>query len=211
MHFGYMRISTGEEEEKAVCQQLLTLVDDERFLFSDEDGREQQRKNYVFLCNMLRSGDVLYVDDLSSLGCTPMQIAAEWQRLIHEVGVDVVVLKGALPLNSLRFKELGAVGEEMEQLVLESLRYGAQFSRRKVRSSDVVPAENNFGRPPLQLDWELFHRTAKRWADGEISVQEACAIVGTARSSWYKYVKDHGYVRGNKHTRKKTEEPLEIK
>lgn len=85
--------------------------------------------------------------------------------------MDVVVLKGALPLNSLHFKELGAVGEEMEQLVLESLRYGAQFSRRKARSSDAVPAENNFGRPPLQLDWELFHRTAKRWADGEISVQ----------------------------------------
>ena len=133
MNFGYMRISTGEEGEPAVRQQLLTLVDDERFLFSD---------------------------DLSSLGCTPMQIAAEWQRLIHEVGVDVVVLKGALPLTSLRFKDLGAVGEEMEQLVLESLRYGAQFSRRKARSSDAVPSENNFGRPPLQLDWELFHRTA---------------------------------------------------
>ena len=68
MHFGYMRISTGEEGEPAVRQQLLTLVDDERFLFSDEQGKEQQRKNYVFLCNMLRSGDVLYVDDLSSLG-----------------------------------------------------------------------------------------------------------------------------------------------
>ena len=67
MNFGYMRISTGEDGEDALRQQLLTLVDDERFLFSDEEGREQQRKNYVFLCNMLRSGDVLYVDDLSSL------------------------------------------------------------------------------------------------------------------------------------------------
>ena len=37
MNFGYMRISTGEEGEPAVRQQLLMLVDDERFLFSDEE------------------------------------------------------------------------------------------------------------------------------------------------------------------------------
>ena len=37
MNFGYMRISTGEDGEDALRQQLLTLVDDERFLFSDEE------------------------------------------------------------------------------------------------------------------------------------------------------------------------------
>ena len=137
MNFGYMRISTGEEGEPAVRQQLLMLVDDERFLFSDEEGREQQRKNYVFLCNMLRSGDVLYVDDLSSLGCTPMQIAAEWQRLIHEVGVDVVVLKGALPLNSLQGigrcgRRNGAVG--VGELAVWCAVFPAQGAEQRRRS-----------------------------------------------------------------------------
>lgn len=209
MKFGYLRVPEDLEEYQKTRSRMLELVEDDRFLFEDVRSKEYDRKNYGFLCGMLRSGDLLYVDGLESLGRTPEQMALEWKRLTAGLGVDVVTVNENLSLDSRHFKALGAAGQEMEQLMLHLLQYISQQQRRKLyegrKSGESGKGSGNFGRPPLQLDWELFHKTAQRWADGEIDVQEACEITGSARSSWYKYAKEAGYVRGNKRTRKKSE------
>ena len=206
MKFGYLRVSDHLEEYQAVRSQMLELIEEDRFLFEDIRSKEYDRKNYGFLCGMLRAGDVLYVDSLDSLGRTPEQMALEWVHLREEICVDVVTLSKELTLDSRHFKELGPVGKEMEDLMLRILMYVSGVQRRKQQEGKLKQETGadtkHFGRPPLQLDWELFHKTAQRWADGEIGVQEACDITGSARSSWYKYAKEAGYVRGNKRTRK---------
>ena len=207
MRFGYARVLA--EEPDAQWEKLLELVGDDRFVFADRPTREYERKNYLFLRKMLRSGDTLYVDGLDSLGGTLEEMAEEWRSLTQEMQVDVVVLDAALQLDSRRFRALGDTGQLLEQQMLDLLCYVAQLQRRKqleqqrISSSAAGQSGKRFGRPPLKMDWELFHQTAQRWADGEIDVEQACALTGTARSSWYKYAKEMGYARNGKRVVKK--------
>ena len=206
MKFGYARVFA--EKPNPQWEKLVEVVGDDRFVFADRRTKEYERKNYLFLRNMLRSGDTLYVDGLDSLGSTLEEIAEEWRSLTKDLQVDVVVLDGAVQLDSRRFRELGDTGQLLEQQMLDLLCYVAELQRRKQleqqrTGSAAGQSGKKFGRPPLKMDWELFHQTAQRWADGEIDVEQACALTGTARSSWYKYAKEMGYARNGKRVVKK--------
>lgn len=202
MNFGYARV-LPEEQGNGMVQQLVDVVGDDRFVFTDRRTKEYDRKNYFFLRNMLRAGDILYVDELGSLGGTLEEIADEWCSLTGALQVDMVALAPAVQLDSRRFRELGEIGQQMERQMLDLLRYVAELQRRKQseqRTGTCTGGQKGkrFGRPPLKMDWELFHQTAQRWAAGEMSVEQACALTGTARSSWYKYTKELGYTRERK-------------
>lgn len=204
MNFGYARVFEEERTDNPLRERMLGLVDSDRFLFQDIRNKEYDRSNYLFLRNMLRPDDVLYVDGLDSLGRTFEDMAAEWRYLTQKLQVDVVVLDNMVQLDSRKFKSMGAVGIQLEQQMLDLLVYTAEIQRRRIKESQregidaAIKAGKKFGRPCLQWDWELFDATAQRWADGEISVEEACDIMNSARSSWYKYVKERGFVRTRK-------------
>lgn len=209
MQFGYIREWAEEQGQSAARQQILEQIEDDRFLFSDVRTRNYERRNYQFMCNLLRAGDVLYLDELDSLGQTMEDMVAEWQMLTKQLQVDVVVLQAAVKLDSRYYKEQGESGMQMEQQMLNMLLYAEYLQQRreeeKQRTSGraVVQDGRRHGRPPLQMDWALFHATAQRWAAGEIDAEQACQITGSARSSWYKYTKELGYVRNNKRTIRK--------
>ena len=93
MNLGYARVFEEEQGNGAMRQRMLEAVQDDRFLFEDIRNKDYERKNYVFMRNMLRPGDVLYVDGLDSLGRTFADMAQEWQHLTRELQVDVVVLE----------------------------------------------------------------------------------------------------------------------
>ena len=92
MKFGYARVFA--EKPNPQWEKLVEVVGDDRFVFADRRTKEYERKNYLFLRNMLRSGDTLYVDGLDSLGSTLEEIAEEWRSLTKDLQVDVVVLDG---------------------------------------------------------------------------------------------------------------------
>ena len=116
MKFGYARVFA--EDKNPQWEKLVELVGDDRFVFADRRTKEYERKNYLFLRNMLRPGDTLYVDGLDSLGSTLEEIAEEWRSLTHDLQEDVVVLDGAAQLDSRRFRELGDTGKLLEQPIL---------------------------------------------------------------------------------------------
>lgn len=209
MKFGYIREWEEEQGQSPIRQSMLEQVEDDRFLFGDIRTRSFDRRNYLFLRNMLRAGDVLFVDELDSLGYTLEDMAAEWQLLTKQLQVDVVVLQEAVQLDSRMYKAMGEAGVQMEQQMLNLLLYMSKLQQRReeeqqrISPGSAVQEGKKSGRPPLQMDWELFHATAQRWAAGEIDAQEACDITGSARSSWYKYTRELGYVRNNKRTKRK--------
>ena len=208
MNLGYARVFEEEQGSGAMRQRMLEAVQDDRFLFEDIRNKDYERKNYLFMRNMLRPGDVLYVDGLDSLGRTFADMAQEWQHLTRELQVDVVVLEDAMDLDSRRFKAMGATGEQLEQQLLHLLTYMADIQQRRSKENQregidaAKKAGKKHGRPALNWDWDLFDATAQRWADGEISLEEACDIMNSARSSWYKYVKERGFVRTRKRKNK---------
>ena len=206
MKFGYIREWAEEQGQSTARKRVMEQLGDDRFLFSDIRSRGCERSNYLFMRNMLRAGDVLFIDGLDSLGTTLETITAEWSFLTNRLQVDVVVLDEAVQLDSRIYRELGETGIQMEQQMLNMLLYAGILQQRREEEQRTINHDSNrqkSGRPPLQMDWDLFHATARRWADGEIDVEEACELTGSARSSWYKYTRDMGYMRNNKRTIKK--------
>ncbi len=193
MEFGYARVLEEQQQDSPMMQQLLKLVPDDRFVFSDIRNKDNDRKNYNFMCNMLRAGDVLYIDGLDSLGHTFEEIADEWQVLTKERNVDVVVLESAGALDSRKFHSMGELGRQLEAQMLYLLGYVGELQQRE--NGTTAADGKKVGRPTLDWDWDKFDATAQRWADGEISLEEACDIMNSARSSWYKYAKERGFNR----------------
>lgn len=204
MNFGYARVFEEEQEQNPMRDRMLQLVDRDNFLFQDIRNKAYERQNYMVLRNLLNPGDMLYIDSLDSLGRTWEEMAAEWQALTTELQVDVVILDAPVQIDSQWFLKMGEVGQMLEQQMLALLVYIAELQRRRVKENQrdgidaALKAGKKFGRPPLQWDWVLFDATAQRWADREISLEEACEIMDSARSSWYKYVKERGFVRKRK-------------
>ncbi len=195
MEFGYARILEHQQQDNPMLQQLLKCVADDRFIFRDIRNQDYERKNYKFMRNLLRSGDVLYIDGLDSLGHDFEAIAAEWQYLTKECGVDVIVLESNGEIDSRKFGTMGQIGEQLEAQMLYLLNYMGTLQHRE---DTELKAAQKVGRPALDWDWDLFDATAQRWADDEISLEEACAIMNSARSSWYKYAKERGFIRNGK-------------
>lgn len=204
MQFGYIREWEYEDNE-TMRQRMLEAIGEDRFLFCDNGGDGLERQNYLFLRHMLRAGDVLFLDELASLGNTWEAIAEEWQSLTGALQVDIVVLDTVLPLDSRLYRAMGEDGHKLEEQLLKMLQYVGGFEQRiqKKHMSMRLQEGKRSGRPPLEMDWELFHATAKRWVAGEIDVQEACEITGSARSSWYKYTREQGYIRQHRSMAKK--------
>ncbi len=194
MQFGYARVSEREEEQNLIRRKMLELIGDDRFVFMDLRKDKQGRNNYLFMRNMLRTGDVLYIDAMDSLGHDFAEIAREWSDLTQTLGIDVVVLDSAGALDSRKFHSMGELGQQLEMQMLYLLTYMGELQQR-----DNVPPEpkehKKLGRPAIDWDWDLFDATAQRWADGEIDARQACDIMDSARSSWYKYAKERGYKR----------------
>ena len=179
---------------------LLDAVGEERFVFCDEKGGAHPQEQYLFLRKLLRRGDCLYLDRLDSLGTNLMQMAEQWRLLTEEYGVDIVVLEGETYLNSRRMQTAVQDGITQQEYFLFLLRYLHEMQRNRARDNRKSSSETagytgkKIGRPRLQIDEVLFAETEKRGREKEITVEEACRIIGCTRSSWYKYIKEKRYL-----------------
>ncbi len=201
MDFGYIRILEQEEKDRALRDKVLEMLEDERTLFVDIRNKDYTRPAYERMCDMIQPGDVIYVDELDSLGRTYEDMAAEWYRLTHDWTIDVVVLSDRVQLDSRVFRQLGEEGKRLERQMLDLLVYMAELQHRRTRDNQREGIERarregrRFGRPSMVKDPVLMEKTAQRWADGEISIDEVCTIIGGGRSTVYQYMKNHGYTR----------------
>ena len=201
MIFGYVRVNEQNWENSEIAKRMKELLGKEGKLFWDIRNKNYDREQYAQMRDMLQVGDVLYVDSLDSLGRTMERMAEEWTYLTQERQLDVVVLENSVQLDSRLFRDLGDTGRMLEQQMLALLVYLAELQHRKVNENQregidaAKKAGKRFGRPSLDWDWDLFDATARRWTENEIDLDEACRIVGSARSSWYKYAKERGFVR----------------
>lgn len=149
--------------------------------------------------NVLREGDLLYLDALDRLGRDYDTIINEWKHITRMLKCDIIALDNAALFDSRKFREMGELGRLMEDQFLSLLAYVADTERKKTlrrQKEGIASAKKagvKFGRPISIEDWALFDRTAKRWADGEITAAEACRITGAKKTSWYKYTQERGF------------------
>ncbi|MFS0890217.1 recombinase family protein [Peribacillus frigoritolerans] len=192
--FGYIRVSTKDQNELRQLQAMKEKGLDERDIFLDkQSGRNFDRAQYQLLKRMIRKGDVLYIHSLDRFGRNKEEILQEWNDITKNIQADIVVMDMPL-LDTTQFKD--SLGTFIADLVLQILSWMAEEERDRIRKRQRegidVALQNgvSFGRPKVQIT-EEFIEVYDLWKAGEKTAVKAMAELGVKKTTFYKLVKEY--------------------
>ena len=170
--YGYIRVSTKEQNEDRQWIALREVVPAEKNIYLDkQSGKDFKRPAYQRMLRRMKKDDLLYVKSIDRLGRNYEEILEQWRILTKEKGVDIVVLDMPL-LDTRRGKDL--MGTFLSDIVLQILSFVAENERTNIRqrqAEGIAAAKARgvqFGRPiqPLPAGFEKVYRY---WKAGKIT------------------------------------------
>ena len=196
--FGYVRVSTREQNPKRQIDELKKYVSDERDIIVDRiTGKVGDRPGLDLLKRLLRPGDELYIHELDRLG-RDKKIIKDQLLYFRERGVTVRVLD--VPTTLIDFSNYGELGKSImdmvNNLLIEVLSTLAETEmlRTKKRQAEGIAAARargiRLGRPKKVLPPE-FPPIYDRWVKKEITAVEAFHTLGISKDTFYRWVRQH--------------------
>ena len=159
--YGYIRVSTREQNEDRQILALKELSIPEKNLFIDkQSGKDFERPQYRKMVRKLKKDDLLYIKSIDRLGRNYEEILQQWRIITKDKGVDIVVLDMPL-LDTRRGKDL--MGTFLSDIVLQVLSFVAENERTNIRqrqAEGIAAAKARgvrFGRPPAPLPDNFHH------------------------------------------------------
>lgn len=193
--YGYVRVSSKEQNE---ARQYLELVDfgiDEKNIYMDKlSGKDFNRPAYLKLVRKkMKSGDLLVIKSIDRLGRNYNEILEEWKFITKTKNIDIKILDMPL-LDTNQNKDL--LGTLIGDIVLQLLSFVAENERINIhqRQAEGIRAAKirgvRFGRPEINLP-DNFEEIIKRWMDGDLCSKDAIFLTGLKYSTFYKKVKSY--------------------
>ena len=181
MVYGYVRVSTREQNEDRQLNALRELNIPEKNIYMDkQSGKDFERPQYKRLVRRVKKDDLLYIKSIDRLGRNYGEILEQWRVLTKEKGADIVVLDMPL-LDTRRGKDL--MGTFLSDIVLQVLSFVAENERVNIRqrqAEGIAAAKARgvrFGRPPRPLP-ENFPSAYRRWKSKRITGTAAARECG---------------------------------
>lgn len=207
--YGYIRVSSADQNEDRQRDAMHAKGVSEDMLFIDKlTGKDFERPDYQLLRRVIKKGDLVYMDALDRLGRNYSEVIKEWKYITREKGADIVLLENEELFDSRKFKEMGDVGELMEDQFLSLLSYVADQERKKIRrrqAEGIASARRRgkqIGRPRIGYDTlddhqrSLFHDEYKRWKAEKQTAVKTFNNVGLTKSTFYKVVREYEEATG---------------
>lgn len=191
--FGYVRVSSKDQNEARQMDSLRAMGIDERDIYIDkQSGKDFDRKSYQTLKNILREGDTLFVHSLDRFGRNKEQILNEWSDITKNIKAHIVVID--MPLLDTR-KYQDSLGSFVTDLVLQILSWVAEEERTKIKTRQAEgiaaakAAGKQLGRPKNDITPE-FLEAYNAWKNNEITAVEAMKQSNCSKTSFYRKVKE---------------------
>ena len=185
--YGYIRVSTREQNEDRQLIALREMAVPEQNIFMDkQSGKDFNRPQYKKLMKKLKPDDLLYIKSIDRLGRNYEEIQNQWRILTKEKKIDIVVLDMPL-LDTRRGKDL--MGTFLSDIVLQVLSFVAENERTNIRqrqAEGIAAAKARgvrFGRPPRPLP-ENYRSAYLRWKSGKITGTAAARECGMPLSTF---------------------------
>ena len=192
--YGYVRVSSREQNEDRQLDALRGLEIEERNIFIDkQSGKDFERPQYKRLVRKVRREDLICIKSIDRLGRNYTEIQEQWRYLTKEKGADIVVLDMPL-LDTRRGKDL--MGTFLSDIVLQVLSFAAENERTNIRqrqAEGIAAAKARgvrFGRPQIIMP-EYFGKTVRSWERKEITVEEAVRRCGVSESTFYRRLREY--------------------
>lgn len=187
-NYGYMRVSTKEQNEDRQRVALLEMgVMEENIYMDKQSGKDFERLQYKRLLRKLDRNSVLFVKSIDRLGRNYADLNEQWRVITKEKGADIVVID--MPLLDTR-REKNLLGTFISDMVLTLLSYVAENERINIRqrqSEGIAAAKARgvkFGRPQVELP-DNFAEIHKLWRDRKITIKQAAKACNLAESTFF--------------------------
>lgn len=129
--YGYMRVSSKEQNEDRQRVALLEMGVPEKNIYMDKlSGKDFERPQYKRLLRKLDAQSVLYVKSIDRLGRSYADLNEQWRIITKEKKADIVVIDMPI-LDTCREKNL--LGTFISDIVLALLSYVAENERINIR------------------------------------------------------------------------------
>lgn len=185
--YGYIRVSTREQNEDRQLLALRSLHIPEKHIYTDkQSGKDFNRPQYQKLLRRMKKDDLLYIKSIDRLGRNYEEILTQWRILTKEKQVDIVVLDMPL-LDTRRGKDL--MGTFLSDIVLQILSFVAENERTNIRqrqAEGIAAAKARgvkFGRPSKPLP-PGFYVAYEGWKNGTLTGTAAAKACGMPLSSF---------------------------
>lgn len=192
--YGYIRVSSKDQNEARQVEEMRRLGVVERFIFIDkESGKDFDRKEYQLIKRVLNQGDTLIVEAIDRFGRNYKEILREWKEITEDIKADIKVLDMPL-LDTAQYKD--TLGSFVSDLILQVLSFVAERERDNIKKRqrqgiDVAKARGvKFGRPKQSVNAN-FEDTYKQWKSGLITAAKAMTICGMKRNTFYRRVSEY--------------------
>ena len=194
MEYGYIRVSTKEQNEGRQIDALRNYNIPEKQIFMDkQSGKNFDRPQYKKLVKKLKPGDLLYVLSIDRLGRNYEEIQEQWRVLTKEKLIDICVIDMPL-LDTRRDKNL--MGTFIADLVLQILSFVAQNERENIRkrqAEGIAAAKARgvrFGRPEKFLPIN-FAELIKQWEKKQIPLSDILHQCNMSEATFYRRLREY--------------------
>ncbi|MEK4581650.1 recombinase family protein [Bacillus sp. FSL R12-0074] len=195
--FGYVRVSSKDQNEERQIQNMKDLGIEDRDIFIDkQSGKNMERENYQMLKRLVRTGDTIVFDSLTRLGRN-MNDTLEEFRYYEKHRVNLQFIKEPyINVNYTGESTNDVIQSAIQKATLTILSAFAEKERIDIKqrqAEGIALARKQgkrLGRPPVEIT-EEFTDAYKEWKSGSITAVGAMKKYGIKRSSFYKLAKQY--------------------
>ena len=195
MTYGYIRVSTRDQNEDRQLVALSAFDIPEKNLFMDkQSGKDFNRPAYQRLIKKLKPDDLLIIKSIDRLGRNYEEILEQWRIITKEKRADIRVLDMPLLDTSIRRDLTGTL---IADIVLQLLSYVAESERENIRqrqAEGIAAAKARgviFGAKakPMPDDFDAWYF---RWRRREITSSQMAEHCGVHVTTVYRWAKERG-------------------
>lgn len=194
--FGYVRVSSKDQNEERQIINLRNIGIDERDIFiNKQSGKTMDRENYQYMKKYARTGDTIVFDSLTRLGRTMVDILEEF-RYYEDHKINLQFLKE--PFINVTYNVdatsdvIQSAIQKATATILSAFAEKERVDTKKRQAEGIAVAQaqgKHLGRPRTEINQE-FIDAYNEWKEGKITATAAmkkCNI--TSSSTFYRVVK----------------------
>lgn len=193
MEYGYVRVSTREQNEQRQVVALIEYgISEKRIYMDKQSGKDFERPNYKRLIRKIKSGDTLVIKSIDRLGRNYDEILEQWRIITKEKQAAIVVLDMPL-LDTKQNRDL--TGTLIADIVLQLLSYVAQTEREFIRqrqAEGIAAAKARgvkFGRQAMERP-SGYEAIKDQWQRSELSARAAAKQLGITHGTFLRWVRE---------------------
>lgn len=193
INFGYIRVSTNEQNLDRQLEAIKLYVTDEKYLYSDKaSGKDMERAGFQNMLKALREGDTLYIKSIDRLGRNKAQIKKYLEKFKKEgIRIKIIDLPTTMQevsegqewvidmINNIIIEVYTSMAEQERATILQRQKEGIAVAKAKGK---------HLGRPIIAFpkEWDTLY---KEWKSGRITAVAFMKEIGMKKATFYNKVK----------------------